>query len=134
MEYGLRGMETEDVHRGFRPWSAERIQARSTNSVGSTMLKSISRRIKRLENLKFHQRPKSGPHLAAIMVERRRKHALTEGRKPAPPRPPGRLVVLRDCPITFADVLIQNRRRPEEPHPRSRNLWPMGRQNGVAND
>jgi hypothetical protein len=84
------------------------------------MLKAISRRIKRLEDLKFRQRPKSGPDLAAIMLERRRKRALAEGREPGPRRSPRRLEVLRDRPITFADVLIQNRTRLEEPDPRSR--------------
>jgi hypothetical protein len=42
----------------------------------------IARRLKRLEALDFQHRVEQGPSLAAIMLERRRKRYIAEGRQP----------------------------------------------------
>jgi hypothetical protein len=79
------------------------------------MMHAISRRIKRLENLEIEQREESGPDLMTIIMERRRKRAIAEGREPEPyrlpERFPDRFLDSRGRPISVADVMLQQRKR-----------------------
>ena len=76
------------------------------------MRKTIVRRIRRLEDLQLRCQPESGPSLADIFIERRRKRALAEGREPDPPS--GQRMDSRARHLSLADVLLENRkaRRP----------------------
>ena len=76
------------------------------------MLKTIVKRRKRLEDLEFQHRAELGPSPVAILLERRRKFAIAEGREPEPDRPPGRYDS-RGRPLSIADVMLQRRRQRE---------------------
>jgi hypothetical protein len=65
------------------------------------MMNTIARRIKRLEDREFRSRAEQGPNLVAILLERRRKRAIADGREPEPDRPPGRLT---DSPHESANL------------------------------
>lgn len=70
-------------------------------------MNSITRRIRRLESLLLH----SEESLVDVLLERRRRRALAEGRPPEPHRPQGRLVDANGrCP-SLADILLKNRKR-----------------------
>lgn len=73
-------------------------------------MNSIIRRIKRLEKIQFQYRTESGPSLAEILLERRRKRAIREGREPEGPRPPGCFTDSKGRPLALADVLLKNRK------------------------
>ena len=79
------------------------------------MINAIARRIKRLEYLEIQQREESGPDLVAIIMERRRKRAIAEGREPEPyrlpERFPDRFLDSRGRPLSVADVMLQQRKR-----------------------
>ena len=74
-------------------------------------MNSIARRIKRLENLEVRQRAESGPDLVAIILERRRKRAIAQGREPeperSPERSPERLLDSNGRRFSLADVMLQ---------------------------
>jgi hypothetical protein len=91
------------------------------------MRNAIARRLRRLEELEFQQhRAEPGPSLAAILLERRRKRAIAEGREPEPDRPAGRFLDSRGRPLSLADVLLQSRekRRLAEGYDRARASRP----------
>jgi hypothetical protein len=77
------------------------------------MMNAIARRIKRLEDLEVQQQAESGPDLVAIILERRRKRAIAEGRVPEPDRPPGNLIDSKGRPLSLANVLLQRREKRE---------------------
>jgi len=77
------------------------------------MMKTMARRLKRLEELEFQHRAELGPSLAAILLERRRKRAIAEGREPEPDPPPGRLIDSRGRLLSLADLLLQHRKKRE---------------------
>jgi hypothetical protein len=77
------------------------------------MMNAIARRLRRLEELEFQHRAEPGPSSAAILLERRRKHTIAEGREPEPDRPPGRFMDSRGRPLSLADVLLQRRGKRE---------------------
>jgi hypothetical protein len=77
------------------------------------MMNAIARRLRNLEELQFQHRAEPGPSLAAIMLERRRKSAIAEGREPEPDRLPGRFMDSRGRLLSLADVLLQRRRKLE---------------------
>ena len=83
------------------------------NSEVYTMMKTMARRLKRLEELEFQHRAELGPSLAAILLERRRKRAIAEGREPEPDPPPGRLIDSRGRLLSLADLLLQHRKKRE---------------------
>jgi hypothetical protein len=79
------------------------------------MMNAIAKRIKRLENLEAQQQAESGPDLVAIILERRRKRAIAEGREPEPEqsreRPPERFMDSSGRCFSLADVILQARKR-----------------------
>jgi len=77
------------------------------------MRNSFARRLRKLEALEFQYRAELGPSPAAILLERRRKRARAEGRVPEPDRPPGNLIDSKGRPLSFANVLIQRRKKRE---------------------
>jgi hypothetical protein len=77
------------------------------------MMNAIARRLRRLEELEFQHRAELGPSPGAILLERRRKRAIAEGREPEPDPPPGRLIDSRGRPLSLADVLLQHRKNRE---------------------
>ena len=54
-----------------------------------------------------------GPDLAGILLERRRKRAIAEGREPEPD-PPRRRLVYSSGEVSIADVLLHDRRKVRE--------------------
>lgn len=75
-------------------------------------MNAIARRIKRLENLKVQQQAEAGPDLVAVILERRRRRAIAEGREPEAlrswersPEPP------LNSRLSLADVILQARKR-----------------------
>ena len=74
------------------------------------MMNEIARRLRKLEELQFQHRAEPGPSLAAILLERRRKRAIAEGREP---EPDPRLIDSRRRPLSLADVLLQHRKNRE---------------------
>jgi hypothetical protein len=74
----------------------------------NTKTRDIARRIKRLEELSFEQRAEDGPDLVGIVLERRRKRAIAEGREPEPDPPRARLVYTGG-EVSIADVLLHDR-------------------------
>ena len=74
------------------------------------MTRDIARRLRRLEELEFQYREEAGPDLVAILLERRRKRAIAEGREP---EPDPRLIDSRGRPLSLADVLLQHRKNRE---------------------
>lgn len=70
------------------------------------MRNAIARRLRRLEELEFQHRAEPGPSLVAILLERRRKRAIAEGREPEPDPQPGCYV---ERPLSLADVMLQSR-------------------------
>jgi hypothetical protein len=68
-------------------------------------MRAIASRIKRLEKLELQHREKTGPDLAAILLERRRKHAIAEGREPEPDPPRGLLVNSSGRPLVLSEIL-----------------------------
>ena len=74
------------------------------------MMNAIARRLRKLEELQFQHRAEPGPSLAAILLERRRKRAIAEGREP---EPDPRLIDSRGRPLSLADVLLQHRKNRE---------------------
>jgi hypothetical protein len=93
--------------------SSGRKDARLTNCEVCTMMNAIARRLRRLEELAFQQRAETGPDLVAILLERRRKRAIAEGREPEPDPPPGRLIDSKGRPFSLADVMLQHRKKRE---------------------
>jgi hypothetical protein len=77
------------------------------------MTRDIERRIKRLEDPQFRHREETGPDLAAILLERRRKRAIAEGREPEPDPPRARLVYSGGR-VSIAEVLLHDRRKVRE--------------------
>ena len=75
------------------------------------MMNAIARRLRRLEKLEFQHRAEPGPSLAAILLERRQRYAIAEGREPEPDRPPGRVMDSRGRLLSLADVLLQRTAR-----------------------
>ena len=71
------------------------------------MRNSFARRLRKLEALEFQYRAELGPSPAAILLERRRKHAIAEGRVPEPDRPLGNLIDSKGRPLSLANVLLQ---------------------------
>ena len=78
-------------------------------------MNAIARRIKRLENLEIQQQAESGPDLVAIILERRRKRAIAEGRDPEPERSrersPEHLLDSSGRRFSLADVMLQARKQ-----------------------
>jgi hypothetical protein len=82
------------------------------------MMSSIGKRIKKLEDLEVQYRAESGPNPAAILLERRRKFAIAEGREPEPDPPPVCLIDSEGRRIALSDVLLkrrENERRAMQP-------------------
>ncbi len=79
------------------------------------MINALARRIKRLEGLEIQQRQESGPDLVAIIMERRRKRAIAEGREPEPERSreraPSSFLDSSGRRCSLADVMLQARKR-----------------------
>ena len=73
-------------------------------------MNSIARRIRRLENLALRYRAESGPNPVDVLMERRRKCAIAEGRKPEPDRPPTRWIDSNGRCLSLAEILLENRR------------------------
>ncbi len=74
------------------------------------MMKAIARRIKRLEDFELQNRPESELSLVDVVLERRRKRAIAEGREPEPDPPPKRAIDSSGRALSLADILLQNRR------------------------
>jgi hypothetical protein len=74
------------------------------------MRNSFARRLRKLEELEFQQRADSGPSLAAILLERRRKSAIAEGRELELDRPSGPFIDSPGRLVSLADVLLQRRK------------------------
>ena len=68
-------------------FSLNRIQHSSTHREVYTMRNAIARRLRRLEELEFQHRAEPGSSLVAILLERRRKRAIADGREPEPDPP-----------------------------------------------
>ena len=90
------------------------------------MRNAIARRLRRLEELEFQHRAEPGPSLVAILLERRRKRAIADGREPEPDRQPGRYLDSRGRPLSLADVMLQSRakRKLAEGYDRARATRP----------
>jgi hypothetical protein len=73
------------------------------------MRNAIARRLKRLEELEFQHRAELGPSLAKILLERRRKRALAQGREPEPDPRPGCYLDSRGRSLSLADIMLQRR-------------------------
>ena len=69
----------------------------------------MPRRLKRPKELEFQHRAELGPNLVAILLERRRKRAIAEGREPETDPQPGCYVDSRGRPLWLADVILQSR-------------------------
>src|SRR5512147_2920236 len=78
---------------------------------GETVMKSIARRIARLEERALRQRQEAEPSPAEILLERRRKHALAEGREPEPDREFRVHLDGKGRRLSLADILLMGRRR-----------------------
>jgi hypothetical protein len=74
------------------------------------MMNAIARRLRKLEELQFRHRAEPGPSLAAILLERRRKSAIAEGREPELDRPSGPFIDSPGRLVSLADVLLQRRK------------------------
>jgi hypothetical protein len=74
---------------------------------------AIDRRLSKLEKLLFQQREEILPDLAGILLERRRKRAIAEGREPEPDPPRARLVYSGGR-VSIAEVLLHDRRKVRE--------------------
>ena len=74
------------------------------------MMNAIARRLRKLEELQFQHRAEPGPSLAAILLERRRKRAIAEGREPELDRPSGPFIDSPGRLVSLADVLLQRRK------------------------
>src|SRR5579872_7126682 len=72
------------------------------------MASSIDRRIRRLEE-KLRNRAESGPSIAEIIRERRRKRLLAEGKEPEPERPPVPYFDEAGRPLKIGDIIRQAR-------------------------
>ena len=68
------------------------------------MRNAITRRLKRLEELEFQHRAELGPSLVAILLERRRKRAIAEGREP---EGGVRLRIPAFRPVRLRDEIVQ---------------------------
>jgi hypothetical protein len=89
------------------------------------MRNAIARRLRRLEELEFQHRAELGPSLVEILLERRRKRAIADGREPEPDPQPG-WVDSRGRPLSLADVILQSRakRKLAEGYDRARATRP----------
>lgn len=76
-------------------------------------MRAIDRRLCKLEKLLFQQREEILPDLAGILLERRRKWAIAEGREPEPD-PPRARVVYSGGRVSIAEVLLHDRRERRE--------------------
>jgi len=76
-------------------------------------MRAIDRRLSKLEKLLFQQREEILPDLAGILLERRRKRAIAEGREPEPD-PPRARVVYSGGRVSIAEVLLHDRRKVRE--------------------
>jgi hypothetical protein len=72
------------------------------------MASSIDRRIRRLEE-KLRNRAESGPSIAEIIRERRRKRLLAEGKDPEPERPRLPSFDERGRPLKIGEIIRQAR-------------------------
>lgn len=72
------------------------------------MTSSIHRRIRRLEE-KLRNRAESGPSIAEIIRERRRKSLLAEGEEPEPERPRLPCFDERGRPLKIAEIIRRAR-------------------------
>jgi hypothetical protein len=73
------------------------------------MRNAIARRLRRLEELEFQHRAAPGSSLVAILLERRRKRAIADGREPEPDPPPGCYLDSGGRPLSLADIMLQRR-------------------------
>jgi hypothetical protein len=90
------------------------------------MRNAIARRLRKLEEVEFQHRAEPGPSLVAILLERRWKHGIAEGREPEPDPQPGCYVDSRGQPLSLADVILQSRakRKLAEGYDRARATRP----------
>ena len=90
------------------------------------MRNAIARRLRRLEELEFQHRAEPGPSLVAILLERRRKRAIADGREPEPDPQPGCYLDSRGRPLSLADIILQSRakRKLAEGYDRARATRP----------
>ena len=89
------------------------------------MRESIDRRLRRLEKeLRYRAEAGStGPPIAEIIRERRRKRLLAEGKEPEPERPPTPCVDEKGRPLKIGDI-IRRARVARLAHERERIILP----------
>jgi hypothetical protein len=75
-------------------------------------MRAIASRIRKLEKLVLRHRAETGPDLAAILLERRRKSAIVEGREPEPDPPRRPLVDAIGRPLLLSEILQQHFKAP----------------------
>ena len=92
------------------------------------MTRDIARRLSKLEKLAFQQRAENGPDLAGMLLERRRKRAIAEGREPEPDPPRTPLVDGSGYRLSIAEVLLHDRRERRE----RANAAPAGEGTGTG--
>ena len=78
------------------------------------------------EELEFQHRAEPGPSLVAILLERRRKRAIADGREPEPDPQPGCYLDSRGQPLSLGDAILQSRakRKLAEGYDRARATRP----------
>jgi hypothetical protein len=75
-------------------------------------MKAIARRLKKLEDLEIQQRD-SGPSLVAVLLARRRRRAIAEGREPEPDPPPEGRFDSSGKPLLISEILRKRWRKSE---------------------
>jgi hypothetical protein len=73
------------------------------------MMKTIARRIKRLEEQNSPKQSEAGPGPVVDLLARRRKYAIAEGREPEPDLSPGPLIDSEGRRLLLSEILLQRR-------------------------